>query len=76
MGRYRNVRDSGYARGGETVQDGDPDLERGDLRFEVPRPAALANRSDSVRSCCDMARAVMEAAASLLQISVRTSHPT
>ena len=41
----------GYAEGGEAVQNGDADLELGDLTVEVPGGQALTQQLDAVHLC-------------------------
>ena len=54
----------GYAKGGEAVQDGDPDLELRDLTIEVPRGQTLAQQFDAMHLCLDAASAMVAAPSS------------
>jgi hypothetical protein len=45
----------GYAKGGEAVQDGDPDRELRDLTIKVPRGQSLAQQFDTMRLGFDAA---------------------
>ena len=46
----------GYAKGGEAIQDGDPDLELRDLTIKVPRGQSLAQQFDTVHLGFDLTR--------------------
>jgi hypothetical protein len=54
----------GYAERGEAVQDGNPDLELGDLTIKVSRAQALAQQFDTVHLRLDAASAVIAAPSS------------
>jgi hypothetical protein len=51
----------GYAKDGEAVQDGDPDLELRDPTIKVPRGQALAQQFATMHLGFDMASAVVAA---------------
>lgn len=56
--------DDGCAEGGEAVQDGEPDVELGDLPVEVPRREALTEQLDAMHLRLGAASAVVAAPSS------------